>query len=497
MAARKNSNDIQLSDKALKLLVEFCAEFTHDPVGFVWAAYPWGEGELAGKTPDEWQLRLLADIRDGLKTPDEVIQEAIASGHGIGKSALVCWIIQWAMATFEDCKGVVTANTQNQLLTKTWSELAKWHRLSICKPMFKYTATAYYSVDPEHEKTWRIDALPWSKQNSEAFAGLHNQGKRILVIFDEASAIDDVIWEVVEGALTDSDTEIVWCAFGNPTRNGGRFFDCFHKHRAFWNTQQIDSRTVKVSNKKQLAKWIAQYGIDSDVIRVRVLGQFPLQGDLQLISIEDVNAARERGKVISRESYQSLPVIFGVDPAWTGTDLLVVYMRQGNYSKILLVMPKNDDDGYVAGKLAALSDEYGMTHGFIDQGYGTGIYSFFKNMGRGDQWTLIPFNSTPTDDYYQNKRAEMWSDMKKWVKEGGAIEDKDEIYNDLIAPSAFINTRGKFQLESKDDMKERGVQSPNFGDALSLTFALPVRASQFDVYKQARKAGRIRRVGAM
>lgn len=124
MAARKNSNDIQLSDKALKLLVEFCAEFTHDPVGFVWAAYPWGEGELEGKIPDEWQLKLLADIRDGLKTPDEVIQEAIASGHGIGKSALVCWIIQWAMATFEDCKGVVTANTQNQLLTKTWSELA-------------------------------------------------------------------------------------------------------------------------------------------------------------------------------------------------------------------------------------------------------------------------------------------------------------------------------------------------------------------------------------
>ena len=85
MAARKNSNDIQLSDKALKLLVEFCAEFTHDPVGFVWAAYPWGEGELDGKTPDEWQLKLLADIRDGLKTPDEVIQEAIASGHGISR----------------------------------------------------------------------------------------------------------------------------------------------------------------------------------------------------------------------------------------------------------------------------------------------------------------------------------------------------------------------------------------------------------------------------
>ena len=248
--------DEQLIAEELEQLVEFCAEFEHNPVGFVWAAYPWGEGELAGKQPDEWQLNLLADIRDGLKGAGDVIQEAIASGHGIGKSALVCFIIQWAMATREDCKGVVTANTQNQLLTKTWSELAKWHRLSICKPMFTYTATAYYSADGEHEKTWRIDALPWSKNNSEAFAGLHNQGKRILVVFDEASAIDDVIWEVVEGALTDSDTEIIWTAFGNPTKNSGRFYDCFHRYRAYWHTKQIDSRDVAVSNKKQLDKWI-------------------------------------------------------------------------------------------------------------------------------------------------------------------------------------------------------------------------------------------------
>jgi len=350
--------DEQLSAEELEQLVEFCAEFEHDPVGFVWAAYPWGEGELAGKQPDEWQLNLLADIRDGLKGAGDVIQEAIASGHGIGKSALVCFIIQWAMATIEDCKGVVTANTQNQLLTKTWSELAKWHRLSICKPMFTYTATAYYSADGEHEKTWRIDALPWSKNNSEAFAGLHNQGKRILVVFDEASAIDDVIWEVVEGALTDSDTEIIWTAFGNPTKNSGRFYDCFHRYRAYWHTKQIDSRDVAVSNKKQLDKWIGQYGLDSDIIRVRVLGQFPMQGDTQLISINDVNAAVERGKTIKQEHYAGFPVVFGVDPAWTGDDLCVVYMRKGNYSKVLLECPKNDNHVHMAGKIAMLAYRY-------------------------------------------------------------------------------------------------------------------------------------------
>ena len=490
--------DEQLSAEELEQLVEFCAEFEHDPVGFVWASYPWGEGELAGKQPDEWQLNLLADIRDGLKGAGDVIQEAIASGHGIGKSALVCFIIQWAMATREDCKGVVTANTQNQLLTKTWSELAKWHRLSICKPMFTYTATAYYSADGEHEKTWRIDALPWSKNNSEAFAGLHNQGKRILVVFDEASAIDDVIWEVVEGALTDSDTEIIWTAFGNPTKNSGRFYDCFHRYRAYWHTKQIDSRDVAVSNKKQLDKWIGQYGLDSDIIRVRVLGQFPMQGDTQLISINDVNAAVERGKTIKQEHYAGFPVIFGVDPAWTGDDLCVVYMRQGNYSKVLLDCPKNDNHVHMAGKIAMLADRYGMTHGFIDQGEGTGIYSAFKEMGLGDKWTIIPFASKPNDDYYANKRAEMWCLLKQWLKDGGAIESKEQIYNDLIAPEAFINPKsGKFQLESKADMKERGIQSPNYADALALTFAQPIKINAFSKMSNAKRAGRVRKAGSM
>lgn len=491
-----SNGEVKLSKEDMTMLVEFIAQFTHDPVGFVWAAYPWGEGELKGKQPDTWQINLLSDIKNGLKTPSEVIQEAIASGHGIGKSALVCWIIDWAMATYEDCRGVVTANTKNQLTTKTWSELAKWHRLSITKPMFVYTATAYYSADPDHEKTWRIDALPWSKQNSEAFAGLHNQGKRILVIFDEASAIDDVIWEVVEGALTDSDTEIIWCCFGNPTRNSGRFYDCFHKFRSFWTGKQIDSRQARVSNKQQLDRWIEQYGLDTDIVRVRILGQFPKLGDAQLISITDATAALDRYNDTRQDTYKDLPVIFGIDPAWTGGDLFVCTMRQGNYSKVLFALPKNDDDFLVAGKIARLVAEYSMEHGFIDQGYGTGVYSCLKQLGLGDKFTLIPFGSTPNDSAYANKRAEMWFDLKKWIKEGGAIES-DVVFNDIIAPMAFVNRAGKLQLESKQDMKERGVQSPNYADALALTFAEPISINRFGSLDRLRKAGKIRKYGGM
>lgn len=196
------------------------------------------------------------------------------------------------------------------------------------------------------------------------------------------------------------------------------------------------------------------------------------------------------------EAFKDLPVIFGIDPAWEGDDLLVCSMRQGNYSKVLFTMPKNDDDFRTAGKIVALAQEHNMAHGFIDMGYGTGIYSCIKHLGWGDRFTLVSFAEKPDDTYYLNKRAEMWSKLKQWVHEGGAIESQD-IYNDLIGPEAFINNSGRFQLESKKDMKERGLQSPNYGDALALTFAAPVSTGQFTRFNSLRKSGRIRKFGSM
>ena len=127
------------------------------------------------------------------------------------------------MSTRPHLSGVVTANTMSQLSTKTWRELALWYKRLINRHWFKWSATKFWHV--EHPETWAVHATPNSEHNSEAFAGLH--AKYVLMIFDEASAIPDKIWEVAEGALTDSDTEIIWLAFGNPTRSTGRFRECF------------------------------------------------------------------------------------------------------------------------------------------------------------------------------------------------------------------------------------------------------------------------------
>ena len=464
-------------------LVHDMAGFRHDPLGHVLYAYPWGEvgtalAEHAG--PKAWQREKLDRIGDALKAGGNagaLIREATCSGHGIGKSALVAWLVKWALDTFDDAKVVVTANTEKQLQTKTWPELAKWHHLSITRHWFTFTATALYSVDPDHEKTWRADAIPWSEHNTEAFAGLHNLHRRIVLLFDEASKIADKVWEVAEGALTDEGTEILWAVFGNGTRATGRFRECFRRYRHRWHQENIDSRTVEGTNLSLFESWVADYGEDSDFVKVRVRGMFPAASLKSLISEEDVD--RAFGKHLRADQYGFAPKILVCDPAWEGDDMLVIGLRQGLAFFILFTMPKNDNDVWVANKLAEYEDRYHCDAVFIDGGYGTGIVSAGRTMGR--TWTLVWFSEKPMDNGYLNKRAEMWGSVKQWLKEGAAIPPNQQLREDLLGPETVPRLDGKIQLESKDDMKKRGLQSPNYGDCLALSFAHPVVKREPDI----------------
>lgn len=386
-------------------------------------------------------------------------------------SALIGQIINWGLSTAEDTKIVVTANTDTQLRTKTQPEVGKWFRLSINSHWFNVFSTAIFTTDKLHERTWRADFVPWSKSNTEAFAGLHNKKKRIILIFDEASAIDDKVWEVAEGALTDEDTEIIWIAFGNPTRNTGRFRECFRKFKHRWITRQIDSRDVEGTNKEQFQKWVDDYGVDSDFVKVRVRGMFPSMSAKQFISVDDADLAF--GRHLRIDQYDFAPKIIAVEPAWEGDDELVIALRQGLMFKILRTIPKNDNDIQIGNMVAHLEDEEKADAVFIDAGYGTGIVSAGRTMGRN--WTLVWFGEKPNDKGYLNKRAEMWGLMKTWIKEGGAIPKDQVLYNDLIGPETVARFDGKIQLEAKDDMKARGIPSPNRADALALTFAHPVK----------------------
>jgi hypothetical protein len=193
---------------------------------------------------------------------------------------------------------------------------------------------------------------------------------------------------------------------------------------------------------------------------------------MQLIGQDDVDAAAKRH--LRYDQYSFAPKIIGVDPAWTGDDALEIYLRQGLYSKHLLTLPKNDNDVLVANKIAMLEDEYQADAVFVDGGYGTGIVSVGRSLGR--DWRIVWFGGASTDPGYVNKRAEMWGKgVKTWLKEGGAIDPNDtDLQQDLTGPETVPRVDGKILLESKEDMKERGLPSPNKGDAFALTFAEPV-----------------------
>lgn len=461
-------------------LIDLAAMCAHDPEKWVDLAYEWGEGELEKHSgPREWQRECLREIATALKNPAtryQPIQIARASGHGIGKSAIIGMITNWGMSTHHDTRVVITANTDTQLRTKTAPEVSKWFRLALTAHWFKKPAMSIYSVDVEHEKNWRLDFTPWSENNTEAFAGLHNEGKRIILVFDEASAIADKVWEVAEGALTDEYTEIIWIVFGNPTRNTGRFRECFRKFRHRWLTKHIDSRDVEGTNKAKLQEMVDDYGEDSDIVKVRIRGMFPSASLKQFIPTHLVDAAK--GKHLTPNQYEFAPVILTCDPAWEGDDELVIAMRQGLYFQILEVIPKNDNDVLIANKLAAYEDKYEADAVNIDGGYGTGIVSAGKTMGRN--WFIVWFSGESPDPGYLNMRAYMWGQIKEWLGEGGAIPDDDGLYEDLIGPETVSRLDGKIQLESKKDMKTRGLISPNKGDSLGLSFARKVTKRRAD-----------------
>lgn len=463
-------------------LIDLIGGFTHDPLGFVLAAFPWGEpGPLLNESgPRAWQADVLNAIGESLANGATIgealqaaVQVAVASGHGVGKSALVAWLILWAMSTCPKTRGVVTANTDGQLKTKTWPEVTKWHGMAINRHWFNCAATSLHAIGDE-EKTWRVDAIPWSENNTEAFAGLHNKGSRILVIFDEASAIADKIWEVTEGALTDEDTEIVWAAFGNPTRNTGRFRECFGRLKHRWHHKQIDSRTVDGTNKDQLDKWINDYGEDSDFARVRIKGQFPRAGSNQFISSDVVSNA----KSVDAHCIPSDPLILGCDPARFGDDETVIWLRQGRDARsIPCTSLRGSDTMATAAHIVAIVQRLKVDHVFIDEtGVGGGVVDRCRQLGI----TVTGVNNGSASDYpvdgelVHNKAAEMWARGRAWLKAGGAIPDDSDLMQQLEGREYGFNEKNCIVLERKADMKKRGLSSPDRADALFLTLAYPV-----------------------
>ena len=464
-------------------LIDDVISYIDDPLGFVLYAFPWGEKntplEKYPLGPDQWHIDMftsmaerISDNREALAHNQDLdpVLDATTSGHGIGKSACVAWIVIWLCST-RSVKGVVTANTGQQLEGKTWQELKKWHGMAVNSHWFKWTATKFTSL---LDKLCVVECVPWSIEKPEAFAGLHNEGKCVLLLMDEASAIDDVIFEVAEGALTDGSAEIFWILFGNPTRNTGRFRECFPPGRFanLWTTRSVDSRTVRITNKKQIDKWIDTYGDDSDFARIRIKGQFPRSATNQFISGNDARQAMER----TNQPNPDEEIVIGCDVARFGSNETIIGIRRGRRVKQREIYRYQGlGNVEVANELMAVIEKCVPRADAVNidgAGVGGGVVDILRNRGYRVN-DVQAAGVADKSEFYANKRAEMWGNVKEWLQTGD-IPDDEEIFRQLISPEYGFDKKNRILIESKDDMVKRGVESPDIADMLGLTLAVKI-----------------------
>lgn len=481
-------------------LARMCAKFCFDPVGYADWAWDWGYGDLAGFPDglDGWQRELFGDLSTALlargfdpQAPRAAppIQIARSSGHGIGKSAAVGMLTQWLMSCWPDTRGLFTATTGAQLRTRTWPEIHKWNSRSLTGHWFEVGTGGLYMKSVLRPESWRIDGATCRPENSEAFQGLHNAAGVTLYVCDEASGVPNEIMQAIEGSLTDG--QPIWLLFGNPTRSSGYFADVFGKRSSEWLTAHIDSRTARIPNKQRIEQQIKAWGEDSDYIRVRVRGLFPRQSSWQFIASDRVAAARGA----TPRSLPTDPLIGGLDVARSGENESVLAWRLGydassipwTYWRIPDLMKLADAVAYRVEELRSAGIVVSKL--FIDAtGLGAGVYDRLVQMGYGDVVVAVSSGeSALLDQRYRNLGVEMWDRLKDAIQAGLTIPDDDTLSEQLTKREYGIDEKGRLFLESKDDLRARGEDSPDRADALALTYAKHV-APVGPVVQLARRA---------
>lgn len=454
-----------------------------DPLRFVMMMYPWGEPgplrEHAG--PDVWQERFLKHLGEQVAKRQfdgthavQPIRCATSSGHGIGKSVMVAWLVDWIMSTRPHCQGTVTANTFTQLETKTWAAIQRWTKLCLTGHWFTVVSNRMYHTS--YRESWFCAPQSCREENSEAFAGQHAADSSSFYINDEDSAVPDKIHEVEEGGLTDG--EPMQFLFGNPTRTSGAFHRAaFGSMRDRYHVTIVDSRESRFTNKEQIAEWIQDYGEDSDFVRVRVRGLPPAASDLQFIDSATVLAAQQRPAV----AFGDDPLVCGLDVARGGSDECVFRFRRGADARSIASVRVPGEQARDSMRLVSLASDLlardfdgRKVHTLFVDGTGIGgpIVDRLKQLGHKNV-VDVQFGAVSPDPKMGNFRAFMWAKMREWLRIA-AIDSSPALEIDLTAPGYFHDKQDRLLLESKEQMKKRGVDSPDDGDALALTFAAPI-----------------------
>lgn len=425
--------------------------------------------EALDAQPSNQQLAVLRDIDAGIK------DIAIKSGHGTGKTGLLSWVILWAGLFHFDAKIPATAPTAPQLIRLLIPEVRKWkenlpenlrNSVTINNDQIKFSNNNFCAP-----RTAR-------KEAPEGLQGFH--AEYLVWIVDEASGIDNVIFEVIDGSLTGEQHLRIMTA--NPTRTEGYFFDAFHKNRNLWKLHTFNAEESSNVSKSSIERKRAQYGRDSDAYRVRVLGQFPRSNSDAVIPLHLIDSA------VGREEFNDYGAeVWGVDYADAGDDKTIMVKRIGNYFYEIVECPVEGShrqvqtSNWIAMQYNLAPEKRKPKAIFVDAiGEGSGLVSAMRQPHYSNIPVVAVKVSETADDseVYENKRAELYYRLKQALEDEGRMVDDDALVGELSAQRFEITTRGRIKLIDKKIIKEALGRSPDRSDAMALTCARIIVTSE-------------------
>lgn len=422
--------------------------------------------EALGADPTEQQY-------EASKAIVEKRRVSIRSGHGTGKSAFMAWSVLWFITCYFPCKIPCTAPTAHQLNDVLWAEIAKWHRvykerLPELANSFLWSNERFY-LDDRPQESFAV-ARTSRRENPEALQGFHSDN--ILFLIDEASGVVEQVFEVAEGALSTEGAFVVMAA--NPTREDGYFFDSHHKMRERWAALHWDGEQSPLVSQRYVDDMRMKYGVDSPIYQVRVKGNFATAAD-GIIPLHLCMSAKDRDV----QAFKNAEEIWGLDVARFGDDSTALAKRRGN----IQVEPTKEwfgkDTMQTAGMIAneyekAIIKPVSINVDVI--GIGAGVVDRLKELGLPVRGINVA-ESASISEQYARLRDELWFRGREWLEAMDCkLADDDALIGEMTTAKYSILSNGKIKAEGKDEMKKRGVKSPNRADAWLNTFA-PVSAS--------------------
>ncbi|HDR9253543.1 TPA: DEAD/DEAH box helicase family protein [Burkholderia vietnamiensis] len=437
--------------------IHFSARYYYDPILFV--------QEVLGAEPYEWQKEFLQAIADGNR------KISVRSGHGVGKSTATSWAAIWHMCTRVPQKTVITAPTASQLFDALFSEMRTWIKKlppALCERFAITTDRVELIAAPEESF---ISLRTARKEAPQALAGVHSEN--VLLIADEASEVDEAVFVAASGSMSGHSATTI--LLGNPTRSSGYFFESQTTLANDWWTRKISCVDMVACGQVAQAyvdEQAKRFGVDSNNYRVRVLGEFPEGDDDTVLPLSLIESAIRRDV----EEPPGQKCVWGLDVARYGSDRTALCIRHGNTVRNKVEWWAGLDTMQTVGRVKAMYDacayEDRPVEILVDViGIGAGVVDRCREMGLPVRGINVS-ESPAMGDKYLNLRAELWYKAREWLEARDCkLPDDQQLKAELATVRYGFQSNGKVKIESKDDIKKRGVRSPDLADAFILTFA--------------------------